>query len=138
MNDEFNDMVNEVYYNLVRTKSNNLVIPNFIIEILPTKLYWKNIKEFLDVIKRDPQHFLEYIKNQYTNREIHLYSSNISDGLIIHGKKLKNTDIYNITNKYINTFVICPSCMKHDTIMEKLQKKKYNFICNNCNMSKYL
>jgi len=138
MNIDFDEMVDDIYSNLTRTKSNSLKLPNNVIEFLPTKIYWKNVKDILDIINRDPHHFLDYIKNQYTNREIQWYSGDFNDGLIIHGKNLKNNDIINITHKYINTFVICSSCMSNDTIMTKSHLKKYNFICNNCKMNKYL
>ena len=82
MNIDFDEMVDDIYSNLTRTKSNSLKLPNNVIEFLPTKIYWKNVKDILDIINRDPNHFLDYIKNQYTNREIQWYSGDFNDGLI--------------------------------------------------------
>jgi len=134
---DFDTMVESAYLKLLKkNKNNNIILPDIITEKTPTRIIWKNIENYMNAINRDSNHFYEFIKSQYNNKEINWLSNNKHDGLIIHGKYLKNNDITHILTKYINNYVICNSCKKNDTCMNKINGKKYYFICNNCGMNK--
>ena len=133
----FDDMINEAYSILEQEeKSGLMVLPDIDVEIEITRLHWKNVKDYLRVISRHPEHFMEWIKYEISNKEINWYSANIKDGLIIHGKRQKKSDITDLAMRYIKEFVICSSCNAADTKMTKLGHKKHDFECLNCGMKK--
>ena len=139
MNDNFNFMVDEAYDMLENNiVEHNLILPKIQTEISVTRLYWKNIMDYLNIINRCPDHFMIFLKNELCNKEINWYSGNKNDGIIIHGKCQKNSVILELIKKYINIFVICQSCKKINTELIKLTFKKYEFKCLTCGMTKIL
>ena len=135
----FEDMVNNAYM-LLNTNNNKefLILPQIKIDIEPTRIHWKNVKEYLVLIKRNPMHFMQFLKLNFLGKSIDWTSESISTGLFIHGKKIKENDIKNIMIKYINEYVICNDCKKSNTSLMKSDLKKYLFKCNECGVSKYI
>ena len=130
-------MVNEAYMLLnEHNKPETIIIPPLITEISTTRLHWKNVESIMTIINRDSEHYLAWLKTELTNKEISWYSGLKSDGLIFHGKRQKQSDILEITYKYINNFVICSSCKQHKTDLNKITQKKYEFKCNNCGFNR--
>ena len=136
----FNDMLDEAYKVLEYNEPvvYNLNLPQIDIEITASRLYWKNLNEYLKIINRPPDHFMSFIKNELCDRDINWYSNNIIDGIIIQGKYLKQNNIMELIKKYINTCVICSSCNSPNTELNKSLGKKYIFNCIQCNMTKVL
>jgi len=116
----------------------NLLLPKLDIETTITKLYWKNIQAYLTIINRPDEHFIIFIKNELCNNKINWYSDNKKDGIIIHGRYQKVNTIIELIKKYINLYVICPSCKKKTTELSKLSSKRYQFKCFHCEMTKIL
>ncbi len=139
MNTDFVTLVNNAYLILdQQSRGENLILPEVIVEIGTTRLHWKNVKDFLKVIKRHPDHFMEWFKSELPGQEINWFSGSKSDGLIIHGKRQKKSDIIEMIFKYVNTYVICPSCKRADTKMTKIGHKQNEFECLDCGMKKFL
>jgi translation initiation factor 2 beta subunit (eIF-2beta)/eIF-5 len=140
MNDNysFDSMVNESYQLLEVYSEDKLVLPKLETEINMSRLYWKNIMEYLNVLNRSPDHFYIFLKNELCNNEINWYSGNKDDGILIRGKNKKNTEIIELIKKYINKYVICSCCKKINTELNKITSKKYEFKCLCCEMTKCL
>ena len=136
MNYDFNILMNEAYESLEKKNDTKLVLPKIDCEISVTRLHWKNVVDYLSLLKRNPNHFISFLKTEYQDKEINWYSSNISDGLIIHGKFLKQQVINDFILKYINYFVTCSACKSNDTELSKLSSKLYSFECLSCGHSK--
>jgi len=136
----FESQVDEAYKILNNnTKScKNLVLPELIINIETTRLHWKNVKEFLQFINRNPDHFMKWLKSELPSHTIDWVSNSKSDGLIIQGKRQKKADIIDIVLKYVNIYVICASCKQVNTKMNKLNHKQYEFECLKCGMKKFM
>lgn len=133
----FEAMTDNIYQYLEKeSKGETLILPAIVVEISPTRLHWKNVKEFLRVIRRNPDHFMDFLKHELTNKEVTWYSGSKSDGLIIHGKYQRQSDITDISLKYVNSYVVCPSCRNVDTEMKKTTSKLYEFECLDCGMKK--
>jgi translation initiation factor 2 subunit 2 len=99
---------------------------------------WKNVKEFLKISKRPPDHFLAFLRKEsiYT---INWHSESKSTGLTFNQKKIKNDFLIEKMKTYLNDYVICKSCKSINTYIEKdKQIRKYNFICVNCNNEYYI
>ena len=140
---DFNMMVDEAY-DILEYNNNSihiddkLLLPKLDTEISSTRLYWKNIMDYLNILNRPSEHFMLFLKNELCNKEINWYSGNKLDGIILHGKCQKNSNIIELIKKYINIYVICSSCKKSNTELIKITCKKYNFKCLSCEMSKIL
>jgi translation initiation factor 2 beta subunit (eIF-2beta)/eIF-5 len=130
----FNLLVDEVY-NKLENKSNNinvLILPNLICECFTTKIVWKNINEYLNTINRNDEHFLKFLRFECHGKNISWNSNNKDDGLVFHNMK-KQKEIKELSIKYINNYVICSSCNKYNTNLNKNKDvKKYEFICLDC------
>jgi len=138
----FNNMVDEVYkLNSFHheKKKRKIKLPNFEVEIEVNRLYWKNVNNFLIAFNRTltHDHFLIFLQNELNNKEINWLSANsLENGLIIHQKHPKLNILKEVINKYIDNFVICPSCYSSNTIINKFINKKYKFVCNECGVNK--
>ena len=129
----FELMTNEAYQSLDQSNSGELLIlPEITLDIGTTRLHWKNIKEYLRVIRRNPDYFIDFLKHQIPGKDINWFSGSKSDGLIIHGPRQKKFEITDLARKFVNEYVICTSCKKADTSMNKLNSKTYEIICNDC------
>jgi translation initiation factor 2 beta subunit (eIF-2beta)/eIF-5 len=133
----FNKMIDEIYTIININKSKKKIqLPNLNVDIETNRLYWKNINEFLDLINRPIEHFINYLKYELNNKEINMITSSLEDGIIIHQKYPKLKKIIDVRNKYIEIYVICSSCNSYNTTLTKYISKTYNFKCLNCDMYK--
>ncbi len=140
MDFNFETMVDNEYMQLehlnLDVKNESLILPTIITEIGPTRMHWKNVKEYLKVIQRHPDHFIEFLRYELPGKSIDWFSASKSDGLIIHGKGQRKTTLTDMALKYVNMFVICPSCKKVDTNLKKVGASKYEFECTICGFTK--
>ena len=135
--DEFKTMADEAYQQLTNTSGKILILPDLICDITPTRLHWKNIKDFLKVINRSPAHLINWLKSEMADKQIDLITNHVSDGIIIQGKYQKKNNLSTIALKYISIFVTCSSCNSVDTTMNKHQKLSYyEFECSHCGVTK--
>jgi translation initiation factor 2 beta subunit (eIF-2beta)/eIF-5 len=130
----FEEMVNESYESFENDSKGSLVVlPKLDIDIITTRLHWKNVCEYLTIINRDPDHFLKYLKNQLPGKNINWYSAMKEEGLLFHGKFQKQNYVYDLAKKYVAEYVICPSCSKSESTLTKDSKiNRYNFECTEC------
>ena len=139
---DFNNMLDNAYDELYKINNKNefnkLIIPTPNIDKTPTRLHWTNTVSLLHVINRTPQHLLQFLKYELSNKEINWMSNDINDGLIIHGKNIKKELLSELILKYVNLCVICSSCKYYDTTLNKFNSHKYTFECNNCKMTKII
>ena len=133
---EFDTLMNEAYESLEKKNDTKLVLPKIDCVTSVTRLHWKNVIDYLILIKHNPEHFIGFLKTEYQDKEISWYSGDISDGLIIHGKFLKQQLINDFLLKYINQFVTCSACKSNNTELSKLSSKLYSFECLDCGHSK--
>jgi translation initiation factor 2 beta subunit (eIF-2beta)/eIF-5 len=133
---EFNVLMNEAYEQLEKKPDSQLILPKINCETTVTRLHWKNVVDYLKIIKRNPDHFINFLKTEYPDKEISWFSGSLSDGLIIHGKFLKQQLIHDFLLKYINQFVTCSACKSNETELTKLSSKLYCFECLDCGHNK--
>ena len=135
----FEQMVEEAYQLLNPSDSGDLLIlPDITLDIGTTRLHWKNVKAYLQVIRRHPDYFMDFLKHELPSKEINWFSASKSDGLIIHGKKQKKAEITELARKFVNNCVVCSTCKKPNTEMEKMNSKYYEINCLDCGAKKTL
>ena len=129
----FQLMLDDIYTNLESTESDTLVLPIPDLDKTPTRVVWKNIKEFLKLTKTPPDHLYDFIE-KHSGKKINWFSESVSDGLIIHDKKFGNIEIIGIMKKYVKDYIICNICKKSNTLLYKDQQlRKYKIKCSDCN-----
>jgi translation initiation factor 2 beta subunit (eIF-2beta)/eIF-5 len=145
MSISFDEMVDECYKLLDNNidnqdnKVNNLILPNMIIETSVVRLHWKNVLEYLNVINREPEHFIDFLRKEMPNKQISWYSGEKKDGLLIHSTRQKKAEISNLAIKYVNTYVSCSCCHKNNSNLTKdHDTKKYEYKCLECGFNKYI
>ena len=132
---DFDTLMNEAYELLDKKNDSPLILPKIECTSTVTKLHWNNVINYLSVIKRSPEHFITFLKTEYPDKEISWFSNSISDGIIIHGKFLKQQIINDIAIKYINQYVICSACKSIDTELVKISRIN-TFECLSCGHNK--
>ena len=131
----FDQMMEEAYMFLSENSKqrHKLIIPDIKTNIESTRLHFININDILKIIRRTPEHFSSWMSDEIPDKTINWLSADKDEGLIIHGKFRKDTEIAKLVLKYVNMFVVCNSCKSTNTDMTKTQ-----FICNDCGMSIFI
>jgi translation initiation factor 2 beta subunit (eIF-2beta)/eIF-5 len=132
----FEELVNEAYNKIIKVKRTVLVLPPIESEISTTKQHWTNVIPILETIAREPNHFYSFIKSE-TGKEISWFSSDKSEGLIIHGKRQTKKDISHILMKYIKKYVTCSSCKNSNSTLTK-ENSIEKLECIDCGMIKLM
>jgi translation initiation factor 2 subunit 2 len=131
--ESFEEMLIDLYNNL--DQSNDVFkisLPEPIIIKNGNNIIWKNVKDFLRITKRPPDHFLIFLRKE-GNVVINWISDSKSDGLTFSQKKLRSDFLVDQMKTYLKEYVICKSCKSINTYIERdKQIRKYNFICKNC------
>ena len=137
--DTFENMLDELYNNLDQNNELvSVVLPDPQLIKNGSNIIWKNVKEFLKIANRPPEHFVNYIHKD-CNYKVNWITDSKSDGLIFNQKKIKVVNIIDIMKTYLKEFVICKSCKSYKTHIVKDQTiRKYNFICLNCKNEYYI
>lgn len=129
----FSEMLNDVYSQLGTSKADTFILPNPELDKGTTRVVWKNVKTFLKRTQTPPDHFYDFVV-QETGKKINWFSDSISDGIIIHEKKISENDIVTLMKKYVDSFVLCNICKSSQTEMHRdTEIKKYRIKCSNCN-----
>jgi len=129
----FNEMLDDVYSQVGTVKSDMFILPKPEIIKDTTRIIWKNIKTFLKSTRTPPEHLENFI-SQETGIKVNWFSESISDGIIIHEKRIYENDIINLMKKYVDMYVLCNICKNSQTEMHRnIEIKKYCIKCNHCN-----
>ena len=132
--ESFENMLDNVYSNMVQyNESLNITLQEPEIIKSGHNYIWKNVKEYLKITKRPPNHFLSFLTSETTSK-VNWITESKSDGIIFNQKKITSVILINLMKKYLKEAVICKSCKSMNTYIEKDKNvRKYNFVCLNCN-----
>lgn len=136
--DNFHIMLDEAY----KLLDNDIIIPSQLtlpklnLETTPTRIHWKNIIEYSTILNTNIDHLYDFITKEICSYNINWYSNNKEDGIIIHGKKIKNLPITTLLKKYINLYITCESCKNHIVDIQKINMKMYLYKCLTCGVTK--
>ena len=128
----FDEMLNNLYSNLEFKKNNfKIILPEPILIKSGQKTIWRNTKQYLKLINRDPNHFIDFINNNTTIKIMWLTDSK-SDGCLFQSKTKKDY-VYELMKKYIKDQVLCKNCQSMDTKLIKIKEiRKYQLLCGDC------
>lgn len=130
--ESFDEMLDNLYSNLeFKNNSIKIILPDPILIKSGQKTVWKNIKDYLKLFDRDPDHFIDYINNETTNKIFWLTESK-SDGCIFQSKTKKDY-VFELMKKYIKDKVLCKNCYTINTKLKKIKElRKYQLSCTKC------
>lgn len=134
--ESFEQMLDNVYSQLGETKKTKLQIPQPVINITTTNTYWKNVKEILKIIKRNPDQFIDFLKSELG--DVNWLTSSKSDGIVIIGK-IKKDKIVRVIQTYMNKYVVCNTCnSSYSSLKYDNNIRKYRFNCKDCQCNYYI
>jgi translation initiation factor 2 beta subunit (eIF-2beta)/eIF-5 len=130
--ESFDEMLNNLYSNLeFKDNSIKIILPEPILVKTGQKTIWKNIKDYLKLFDRDPEHFIDYINDKTTSKVFWLSDSK-SDGCIFQNKTKKD-HVFEIMKNYIKEKVLCKNCNTINTKLIKIKElRKYQLCCSEC------
>jgi translation initiation factor 2 beta subunit (eIF-2beta)/eIF-5 len=130
--ESFDDMLDNLYSNLeFKNSSLKIVLTEPILIKSGQKTIWKNVKEYLKLFDRDPEHFIDFI-NTDTATKVFWLTDSKSDGCLFQNKTKKDY-VFEIMKKYIKTKVLCKNCQSIDTkLIKNKELRKYQLCCVNC------
>jgi len=130
--ESFEEMLDNLYSNLeFKNNSIKIVLPDPILIKSGQKTVWKNVKDYLKLFDRDPDHFIDYINNETTNKVFWLTESK-SDGCIFQNKTKKDY-VFELMKKYIKDKVLCKNCHTINTKLKKIKElRKFQLCCTEC------
>ena len=130
--ESFEEMLDNLYSNLeFKNNSFKIILPDQILLRSGQKTIWKNIKDYLKLFDRDPEHFIDYINNETTSK-INWISDSKGDGCLFQSKTKKDY-VFEIMKKYIKDKVLCKNCNTIDTKLKRIKElRKYQLCCNEC------
>jgi translation initiation factor 2 subunit 2 len=135
METTFDEMLINLYQKLESKKQNiKIVLPEPILDRSGLKTIWRNVKQFLKIFNRHPDHFLHFI-NYETTYKMNWISESKSDGSIFENK-MKKEYVYDLMKRYIKDKIMCKSCQSINTqLIKNKDLRRYDFICNDCKNS---
>jgi len=103
-----------------------LMKPPLVNRVGTKKTAWSNFVEICQILRRDREHFLNYVLTELgTNGSI-----DGSYSLIIKGR-FQQKQIENVIRHYITEYVACRTCKSPETILKK-ENRLYFLCCQSC------
>ncbi|MHA1680936.1 MAG: translation initiation factor IF-2 subunit beta [Promethearchaeota archaeon] len=108
-------------------KRDRFTIPEAKINTEGNKTLIKNFKNISDALKRDPKHFLKFLLNEVGTAGTFDEQSGWATLAGLFSRKL----IINTISSYVKEFVLCETCTKPDTVIDK-QGRQTILVCYAC------
>jgi len=89
------------------------------------KTFWLNFMEFPNLLRRDPNDFLNYFRSQLA------INASIENGRAIFMGRPDKQSFAALVQRYLKERVICPVCGSPDTRLEK-NKQVLTILCEAC------
>lgn len=89
------------------------------------KTFWLNFMEFPNLLRRDPNDFLNYFRSQLA------INASIENGRAIFMGRPDKQSFAALVQRYLKERVICPVCGSPDTRLEK-NKQALTILCEAC------
>lgn len=136
--ESFDEMLNILYCNLAaEDKSDKVILDKPILNKVGTKMVWKNAKNFLRTINRDPTNFIDFVSKE-TNGNANWKTSKKSDG-IIFSVRINNSSIEKLMRDYSEKYVRCSQCKNFNSTMSRDNSiRKFKITCLDCNSTRYV
>ena len=126
---DYEYLLNRLYERLpVRgSKASRFELPRLVIERVGTKTMIRNFKQLADVMRRDPRILMRYLLKELGT------SGNYDEesGILVINAKVSAATLNNLIQRFVKTYVICPTCGAPDTRLER-RGKTWVLVCEAC------
>ncbi len=124
------DWLLERLYKKLPTKSvkaTRFQVPRLQVERVGTKTMIRNFRELTNVLRREPRLVMRYLLHELGA------SGNYDEetGILTINVKVSSTTLNTLIQRYVRTYVICPTCGAPDTRLER-RGKNWLLICEAC------
>ena len=109
------------------SKASRFELPRVQVERVGTKTIIRNFKQLADVMRREPRILMRYILKELGT------SGNYDEatGMLVINAKVSSSTLNNIIQRFVKTYVICPTCGAPDTRLER-RGKTWVLVCEAC------
>jgi len=113
--ESYEQLLERALKNMPQTKTDGerFVVPKPEIMIEGKTTIFRNFFEIVEVIRRDPDHFLAYLLRELGT------PGEIKEKRVIFKSKISPQILSERIDTYVNTYVICPECGRPDTKLVK-------------------
>jgi len=109
----------------VVSKQKRLELPRLSVSTIGMRTIVHNFKELADALNRDPQHLLKFLTREMAT------AATIHESRAIFQGKFSQETLGRLTQRYVESFVICPVCRLPDTKIVK-EKRLSFLVCEAC------
>ncbi|ALL01027.1 translation initiation factor IF-2 subunit beta [Pyrodictium delaneyi] len=108
-------------------KASRFELPKLMVERIGTKTMIRNFKQLSSVMRREPRLVMRYLLKELGT------SGNYDEenGILVINAKVSSTTLGNLIQRFVKTYVICPTCGAPDTKLER-RGKAWILICEAC------
>ena len=109
------------------TKASRFEVPRPVIERVGNKTIIRNFKQIADTMRREPRILMRYLLKELGT------SGNYDEdtGMLVINAKVSSATLNNLIQRFVKTYVICPTCGAPDTRLEK-RGKTWVLVCEAC------
>ncbi|ABM80929.1 translation initiation factor IF-2 subunit beta [Hyperthermus butylicus] len=126
---DYDHLLSRLYSRLpTRTgKASRFELPRLQVERIGSKTIIRNFKQLADVMRREPRILMRYLLKELGA------SGNYDEenGMLVINVKVSITTLNNLMQRFVKTYVICPTCGAPDTRLER-RGKAWVLICEAC------
>ena len=126
---DYEYLLNRLYERLPArgSKASRFELPRLVIERVGTKTMIRNFKQLADVMRRDPRIVMRYLLKELGT------SGNYDEesGILVINAKVSAATLNNLIQRFVKTYVICPTCGAPDTRLER-RGKAWVLVCEAC------
>ncbi|HIQ23772.1 MAG TPA: translation initiation factor IF-2 subunit beta [Pyrodictium delaneyi] len=108
-------------------KASRFELPKLMVERVGTKTVIRNFKQLANVMRREPRLVMRYLLKELGT------SGNYDEenGMLLINAKVSSATLNNLVQRFVKTYVICPTCGAPDTRLER-RGKAWILACDAC------
>ncbi|KSW12390.1 translation initiation factor 2 subunit beta [Pyrodictium occultum] len=108
-------------------KASRFELPRLVVERVGTKTVIRNFKQVADVMRREPRLLMRYLLKELGT------SGNYDEenGMLVINAKVSTATLNNLIQRFVKTYVICPTCGAPDTRLVR-KGKTWILVCDAC------
>ena len=126
---DYEYLLNRLYQRLPArgAKAHRFELPRLVIERVGTKTMIRNFRQISNVMRRDPRIVMRYLLKELGT------SGNYDEdsGILVINAKVSAATLNNLIQRFVKTYVICPTCGAPDTRLER-RGRTWILVCEAC------
>ncbi len=111
----------------VQARASRFEVPRPVVERVGSKTVIRNFRQIADVMRREPRILMRYLLKELGT------SGNYDEdtGMLVINAKVSTATLMNLIQRFVKTYVICPTCGAPDTRLER-RGRAWVLVCEAC------